>query len=178
MDLGRIKNNNKTLCSDSKRIRTSISDAHCPLCYAIVAESALGIVLKLIISFRRQVYSHELAGHLGIVILTDNRNLIRIIYLIPLTYMIVNLFASCPAMPQHLCRIAIPFTLLCRVILYCFNLVGFDKTFKFLSSSNNISRFSLRVILVLEERENIVKCYCFGINHISGIFYPLATTCV
>lgn len=71
MDLGRIKNNNKTLCSDSKRIRTSISDAHCLLCYAIVAESALGIVLKLIISFRRQVYSHELAGHLGIVILAD-----------------------------------------------------------------------------------------------------------
>ena len=122
--------------------------------------------------------SSRTCRHLGIVILTDNRNLIRIIYLIPLTYMIVNLFASCPAMPQHLCRIAIPFTLLCRVVLCHFNLVGFDKTLKFLSSTNNISRFSLRVILVLEERENIAKCYCFGINHISGIFCPLATTCV
>ena len=95
--------------------------------------------------------SSRTCRHLGIVILTDNRNLIRIIYLIPLTYMIVNLFASCPAMPQHLCRIAIPFTLLCRGVLNYFNLVGFDKAFKFLSSTNNISRFSLRVILILKE---------------------------
>lgn len=174
MDLGRIKNNNKTLCSDSKRIRTSISDAHYLLCYAIATESTLGIshLIQTTGLFSRTCRSSRHCHPHGY------RNLIRIIYLIPLTYMIVNLFASCPAMPQHLCRIAIPFALLCRVVLYCFNLVGFDKTLKFLSSSNNISRFSLRVILVLEERENIVKCYCFGINHISGIFYPLATTCV